>query len=207
MHKKFITVLALLSMCVFASAFMAGCKKNTPPDEIPAEDGQIEQPAEENIDTSTITSINEKSAVAIADAGMKMYHFVLVGGIKNNEQPKTLAIDGKEYIWLATDINTKAKLHSYMEKIFSSSAVDTFIDQEGILEKDGKLLIRKLELKNKLDWKNAMASWVTGEGDKIEYELKVPYSDGNDVEFTPVLVDYQKIGNVWRITTSPSDME
>ena len=206
MHKKFITVLALLSMCVVTSAFMAGCKKNTPPDETPAENGQIEQPAE-NIDTSAITSINEKSAVIIANAGMEIYHSVLSGGIMNNKQQQTLAIDGKEYIWLATDIDTRAKLHSHMEKIFSSNAVDTFIDQAGIIEKDGKLLIRKSELKTKLDWKNAMASWVTGEGDKIEYELKVPYSDGNDVEFTPVLVDYQKIGNVWRITTSPSDME
>ncbi|GAA4722518.1 DL-endopeptidase inhibitor IseA family protein [Brevibacillus fulvus] len=177
----------------------------TPPQQAPA-DGAAEQAS-----VPPVTEMNEQAAVKLVTEGMKRYWHVMsggegAGGTTDGGPIATVTVNGQEYRYLGSDLETKEKLTAYLAQVYTPEAIAQLLKDANLVEHEGKMVQPNADGGSMLRWEDALASLIDGNEESKQYELKVPYGEGNDVEFAVVEVDMKKLAQGWLINTSPAQL-
>lgn len=155
--------------------------------------------------------MDEKTAVSFTAKAISAYWHVMAGGkpAEDGAPIQSFLVEGMDYRYLGTDLDTKEKLYAYLERFFTREAVDDFIKHARIIEYNGKMAQPNADGGSILQWDQAEASLAKEEPGVQQYEFKVPFGDGASVQFQPVMVEMKQLkGNKgWRISTPPQNLK
>jgi len=195
--SKILRICSLMLALAFVFALTAcGPEETTPPNG----DGPVDNPA------SSLTILNEPEAVELAAFGEMIYYHVAGGGERGDSMTTTVTIDGMDYRFMGDDLNTMTKLEAYLGQAFTPEAVQSYILWSGIKEHEGLIVQPNADGGSILDWVNAGASLIDKSDTLASFELKVPYGEGQDVEFAPYTVNYALVDGFWRISSNPGEL-
>jgi hypothetical protein len=94
----------------------------------------------------------------------------------------TFMVNGKEYRWLASSLDTKAKYIAYLEEVFTPQQVAAFFDKQttngGLVEKDGKLAQQNADGGSLLSWENSSVKLIQNGAQQKTFKFSVPLGDG-----------------------------
>ncbi len=182
----------------------AGCSQSSQPASTPqptSVQSPVPQPASQQDE-----KMDEKAVVKLVAEGMKRYWHVMsggegAGGTSDGGPIPTFQVNGKEYRYLGKDIDTKEKLMDYLQASYTPEASDAFVKGAMIVEHEGRLGQPDADGGSLLQWENAQATLIKESGDVKEFELKVPFGEGADIQFEAVTVEVKKSKDGWRIST------
>lgn len=185
-----------LTLVLLLALTACGPEETTPPDD----SGPVDNPA------SSLTILNEPEAVELAAFGEMVYYHVASGGASSSGAVQTVTIDGMDYRFLGDDLDTMEKLAAYLGQAFTPEAVQTYILWAGIKEHEGQTVQPNADGGSIMEWENSGASLIDRSDSLASFELKVPYGEGQDVEFTPFTVEYALVDGFWRIASNPGEL-
>jgi len=202
---------SLMAALLLVSVLAAGCGDTRAPEAaapspVPAA-APTDQPAP-SVPAPAVqeAKMDEKTVVKLAAAGIRAYWHVMsggegAGGSSAGGAIPTFQKDGREYRYLGTDIGTREKLMAFLQHSYTAEASEAFIAAAGIVEHEGRLAQPNADGGSLLQWENAQASLINETADGKQYELKVPYGEGADLQFKPVRVEVKRVSGAWRIHT------
>lgn len=204
-----ISITALLLLLV-----LTGCTGKAP-----AEPQQPSQPGSTNTtqpvqqpdpnQEATPTQMDENAIVKLTANGIKAYWHIMTGGNppEDGSPVQTFLVNGKDYRYLGTDLDTMEKLTGSLAPFFSKESIDAFIKKAGIIEQEGRMAQPNADGGSILQWDKATAELAKEADGMKQYEMKVPVGDGTNVQFEPVMVEVRDVKGVgWRIHTPPDEL-
>jgi len=126
------------------------------------------------------SALSEQLVAGLAGDAQRHYYVVANGG-EGDRDDKALGNDYANYRWMASDLNTKAKLIEYLELLFTSEQVQAYYkeltDSKAIVEIDGKLAQLNADGGSLLEWSNATVKLVQDGKTAKTYKFTVPMGD------------------------------
>lgn len=210
MHKwKLFIVIGLLLLML-----TSGCSGKAPSTGQPAQPGSTNttQPATQPSadESEKYMEMDEKTAVEMTASAIKRYWHVMTGGkpAADGTPAQTFLVNGMEFRYLGTDLDTKEKLHAYLGQYFTKGAVDEFVKHARIIEHEGRMAQPNADGGSILQWDKAQAELAKESGNAKQFEMKVPLGDGKEVQFQPVMVEMKREkGKAWYISTPPHELK
>ncbi|MFT9849721.1 DL-endopeptidase inhibitor IseA family protein [Aneurinibacillus sp. REN35] len=149
-----------------------------------------------------IKPLDVKSAALLAAQATIQYWYVASGG-SGNEKLKTFTVNGLEYRYMSSDLDTKKEFINYLRKTYTAEAIATYMKQAKIIEHNGRLAQPNADGGSLLQWDKAQATLIRYANGIAEYELKVPYGEEGAIEFDicRIQLKYEKDG--WKVNTPP----
>jgi iseA protein len=146
--------------------------------------------------------LTKNQAVQLATTFSAAASYVQRGGDYKPGEYKTFTYKGKTYRFLASNIDTKKELISYLGKSLTQSAAEKWIKDNGIIEHKGKLAQVEADGGSLLQWQKATAELLKENKVSKTYLLTVPVGATNEKQ--QFLIDYQYVEKTgWRISKEP----
>lgn len=150
--------------------------------------------------TGAPSYLDERSVVVLAAEAVSRVWHVLGGGNRSGEY-ETFTLDGMTYRYLGEDLATGEKLVSYLSEVFTEEAIAEILATYGIIEHEGRMAQPEAGGGSLLEWDKAQATLIDEGEDWKQYELKVPYPVGDDVEFEVRQVEVKRAEKGWLLAT------
>ncbi|MET3292078.1 hypothetical protein EDM56_00755 [Brevibacillus fluminis] len=154
--------------------------------------------------------MDEATAVEMTASAIKTYWHVMTGGkpAEDGAPVQTFLVDGMEYRYLGSDLDTMEKLRAYLGQYFTGKAVDAFIEHARIIVQEGRTAQPNADGGSILQWDKATAELAKESENMKQYEMKVPVGEGKEVQFQPVMVEMKREkGKAWLINTPPHELK
>lgn len=189
---------------------ISGCSGKTPatqPELKPGSTNKVVPPAAKS---EKYMQMDEATAVEMAASAIKTYWHVMTGGNppEDGAPVQTFLVNGMEYRFLGSDLDTSEKLNAYLGQYFTKEAIDTFMKHARIILQEGRMAQPNIDGGSILQWDKARAELAKESENDRQYEMKVPVGEGNEVQFQPVLVELKREkGKAWYINTPPHELK
>ncbi|WP_254329665.1 IseA DL-endopeptidase inhibitor family protein [Paenibacillus sp. MZ03-122A] len=146
-----------------------------------------------------LDKLNHESAVPLVLEAQSRYQYAISGGSPVGE---SFQLNGKSYRYLSEDIGTKTKLISYLTQAYTKQASEQFVGKF-FVEVNGRLAQLNADGGNLLEFNRATAKMVTMTPVKRSYLLTVPYPAETKQANAKITVNFEKVGNYWKISSAP----
>lgn len=151
------------------------------------------------VDVAQLQKLNHETAIPLVLGAQSRFVYAMQGG---TQPGKAFLWSGKEYRYLSTDIDTKAKLTAYLMQTYTKQASEQFIGKN-FVEVEGKLAQLNADSGNLLQFNKATAKMITMTPAKRSYLLTVPYPAEAKQANAKIPVNFEKVGSYWKISTAP----
>ncbi|OJH20105.1 hypothetical protein BLX88_03120 [Bacillus obstructivus] len=142
-----------------------------------------------------------KEALSIAKKARTHYWSTMIGHNLNNKNTtckvETFIYKGTDYRYFCTEFNTKKKLVSYLNEVFTLNAIEKGVKKYRFIEYKGKLAQPNADGGSLLDWEKAKGKLIYSKKDVRLYEFSVPL--GETGERSKEKVTFVKVKNQWLI--------
>ncbi|MGP0579270.1 DL-endopeptidase inhibitor IseA family protein [Paenibacillus peoriae] len=155
--------------------------------------------AASNVKPTQLDKLNHESAVPLVLEAQSRYQYAISGGSPVGE---SFQLNGKSYRYLSEDIGTKTKLISYLTQAYTKQASEQFVGKF-FVEVNGRLAQLNADGGNLLEFNRATARMVTMTPVKRSYLLTVPYPAETKQANAKITVNFEKVGNYWKISSAP----
>ncbi|MGE5702979.1 MAG: DL-endopeptidase inhibitor IseA family protein [Clostridia bacterium] len=198
---------------LFLLLILAGCSQEPPKEGTqPQQQGSTNttQPTSPPSQEKQTAEMNEQAVVTLTSSAIKAYWHVMTGGepAADGTPVQSFLVNGMDYRYLGTDLDTMDKLKGYLEPFFTKESIDDFIKQAKIIEHEGRTAQPNADGGSILQWDKATAELAKDADGQKQYEMKVPLGDGANVQYEPVMVEVKQVkGMGWRISTPPYELK
>ncbi|WP_336078199.1 DL-endopeptidase inhibitor IseA family protein [Paenibacillus sp. 203] len=155
--------------------------------------------AASSVKPTQLDKLNHESAVPLVLEAQSRYQYAISGGSPVGE---SFQLNGKSYRYLSEDIGTKTKLISYLTQAYTKQASEQFVGKF-FVEVNGRLAQLNADGGNLLEFNRATAKMVTMTPVKRSYLLTVPYPAETKQANAKITVNFEKVGNYWKISSAP----
>ncbi|MGG4218181.1 DL-endopeptidase inhibitor IseA family protein [Paenibacillus jamilae] len=152
-----------------------------------------------SVNPTQLDKLNHESAIPLVLEAQSRYQYAVSGG---NPVGETFQLNGKSYRYLSEDIGTKTKLTNYLAQAYTKQASEQFVGKF-FVEVNGRLAQLNADGGNLLEFSRATAKMVTMTPVKRSYQLTVPYPAETKKANEKITVNFEKVGNYWKISSAP----
>ena len=110
---------------------------------------------------------------------------------------ETFEYKGTEYRYLCSELDTRKKLTSYLNEVFTLNAINKGITKYGFIEYKGKMAQPNADGGSLLEWEKAQGKLIYQREDVRLYEYLVPH--GEPVEYAKQQVTFYNFKGKWQI--------
>jgi hypothetical protein len=148
--------------------------------------------------------MNEDVVVQLAGAAQRHYWHISNGG-SGVGAVESFKVEGNDYRWMGSDLDTKEKFITYLEEIITPDQSEAYwkklIDNGLIREINGKLAQPNADGGSLRNWNESKATLNKDESSKKTYSLAVPIGDTGEKEVHELQVQFIA-GKGWRINST-----
>ena len=147
------------------------------------------------------SSLEEEEVIKTVNEAFNKYWYVLAGGKPNEGVIETFTLNGMEYRYMGSDLNTKSKLVNYLSESYTSDAVQAFLKRAKILEYKGKMVQPNADGGSLANYSRATVVESSNNGQSGKFVFRVPIGSSLIFEYSDV--EFQKTENGWKISSAP----
>lgn len=147
------------------------------------------------------SSLEEEKVIKMVSEAFNKYWYVLAGGKPHEGVIESFTLNGTDYRYMGTDLNTKSKLVNYLSESYTSDAVQAFLKRAKILEHKGKMVQPNADGGSLANYHNAKVVESSNNGQSGKFVLRVPMGSSLIFEYSDV--EFQKTASGWKISTAP----
>lgn len=147
------------------------------------------------------TSLEEEKVIKMVNDAFNKYWYVTAGGKQQGGLIESFTLNGTDYRYLGTDLNTKSKLVNYLSESYTSDAVQAYLKRAKILEHNGKMVQPNADGGSLANYKLARVVESSNNGQSGKYVIRVPIGSSLIFEYSDV--EFQKTESGWKISTAP----
>ncbi|MBU8880426.1 hypothetical protein BGM26_15845 [Bacillus sp. FJAT-29790] len=147
------------------------------------------------------SSREEETVIQMTTEAVNKYWYVVRGGEMPEGHIESFPINGLDYRYMGSDLDTKSKLVNYLSESYAYDSIQSYIKRAGIVEHNGILAQPNADGGSIASYDKATVVQSTGNGIMAEFDLKVPLGDSLIYEF--IHIEFQKTEDGWRISSDP----
>ena len=147
------------------------------------------------------SSLEEEAVIKMVSEAFNKYWYVTAGGKPQEGIIESFTLNGIDYRYMGTDLNTKSKLVNYLSESYSSDAVQAYLKRAKIIEHKGKMVQPNADGGSLANYHNSKVVESTNNGQSGKYVLRVPIGSSLIFEYSDV--EFQKTESGWKISTAP----
>ncbi|MFJ9501634.1 DL-endopeptidase inhibitor IseA family protein [Brevibacillus centrosporus] len=149
--------------------------------------------------------LTNETALGLVAEAQRRYWYISAGG-SGSPFSRFKPIGAEyDYRWLSEDIDTKEKLQHYLEDLFSTPTVTTYISdlfaKKQIIEEVGKLAQPEADGGSMRQWESAKVAKLEQKGKTAKVTMVVSVGEDDSETFEIDFVHQEKNG--WKIATTP----
>lgn len=146
-------------------------------------------------------SLEDQMVINMLKTASNKYWYVMSGGKMPEGPVKTININGAEFRYMGSDLDTNIKLKDFLSDVYTSEAIQAFKNRATIFDYFGKLLQPNADGGSRMNNTLAKVIQKKDNGSEKEFDIKVPL--GNSFNFEVVHIGFQKTEKGWRIFSEP----
>lgn len=150
---------------------------------------------------NTSGDLSQKQALQLALSAREHFWNTMSGHnpkVKKAVCPSgTFEYQNLQYVYMCSDLGTKAKAVNYLTPIFTKTAIEKGFKDYHFTVSKGKLAVPIGDGDNLLNWKKSTAKLISKKGSTITYEFTVPTLDGSPS--TKRKVTFVKENKKWKV--------
>ncbi|PKM81126.1 MAG: hypothetical protein CVU88_04140 [Firmicutes bacterium HGW-Firmicutes-13] len=201
--RKYVKLLIIVGM-IFT--IIAGC--NT------GKDGSIEEMKNENTEPSKnneseeldrLNKLEELDDEFVINLVTRAFDYHWRTRFNYNEDDEAIfTVDNVEYMYLSKEIDTREKLLTYLQEVYTEEVSQALFESYGLMERDGRLYHECSMLSTLMMWDESNIELIdeSKENQTKTYEFHVPvFGDEDEVRLIEIVELKRVEGKGWRVNT------